>query len=146
MDPEGICYSLTAIQQCILRYFGVKSQFPLQISILITYFSQFFLFLGSCFLLCISFSNTFSLLYLRGRFESIRNKCHINCNEQSRLTEVNAASAIRETPRIFWNPMVYRRVHNIPPLRISSFSPLFTIPETNRKLPKHKNYSVELAL
>ena len=80
-------------------------------------------FLSSCFLLCISFSNIFSLLYLRERFASIQNKCHINSNEQSRLTEVNTASAIRETSRIFWNPKVYRRVRSIPPLCLSSFSP-----------------------
>lgn len=125
----------------------MKSQFPLQISILIKYFSQSFLFLSSCFLLFISFSNTFSLFYLRRRFASIQNKCHINSNEQSRLTEINAVSAIRENPRIFWNPIVYPRVHSIPPLRLSSFSSLFTIPEDKLKpVPKHNNYSVELTL
>lgn len=114
----------------------MKSQFPLQISILITYFSQSFLFLSSCFLVCISFSNPFSLLHLRRRFASIQNKCHTNSNEQSRLTVVNTASAIRETPSIFWNPNVYRRVHSISPVRLSSFSPLFTIPEDKQKPAK----------
>ena len=87
-----------------------------------TFFS-ILLFLSSYFPLCVSFSNTFNLLCLRERFASIQNKCHINSNEQSRLTEFNTASAIRETPRIFWNPKVYRRVHSIPPLCLSYFSP-----------------------
>jgi hypothetical protein len=39
------------------------------------------------------------------------------------LTEVNTASAIWETPHIFWNPKVYRGVHSIPRLCPSSFSP-----------------------
>jgi hypothetical protein len=62
-------------------------------------------------------------LYLRERFASIQNKCNINSNEECRLTEVNTASVIRETLRIFWNPKVYRWVHSIPPLCLSSFSP-----------------------
>jgi hypothetical protein len=60
-------------------------------------------------------------LYLREIFASTKNKCHINSNDQSRLTEVNTTSAIRETPRIFWNPKVYWPVRSIPPLCLSSF-------------------------
>jgi hypothetical protein len=86
-------------------------------------FFSFLPFLSSCFSLCIPFSKTISLFYLREKFASIQNKCRINSNEQSHLTEVNTASAIRETPRIFWNPKVYRRVRSIPPLCLSSFSP-----------------------
>jgi hypothetical protein len=63
------------------------------------------------------------VLCLRERFASIQNKSRINSNEQSCLTEVSTASGIRETPRIFWNPKVYRRVHSIPPRCLSSFSP-----------------------
>jgi hypothetical protein len=62
-------------------------------------------------------------LCLRERFASIQNKCHLNSNEQSRLTEVNTASAIWETPRIFFFLYVYRRVRSIPPLCLLYFSP-----------------------